>query len=75
MTLSIKGVPRDVADRLKERAARNHRSLQGELMTILEDATRTVTVDDLAAFATRIGLRTPSDAAAIVRRDRDARRR
>ena len=44
-------------------------------MTILEDATRTVTVDDLAAFATRIGLRTPSDAGAIVRRDRDARRR
>jgi plasmid stability protein len=29
MTLSIKNVPDELAQRLKERAARNHRSLQG----------------------------------------------
>ncbi len=36
VTLSIKNVPEELAQRLKERAARNHRSLQGELMAILE---------------------------------------
>ena len=36
--LSVKDVPEDLAERLRERAARNHRSLQGELMAILEQA-------------------------------------
>ena len=35
---SIKQVPDDVAERLRERASRNHRSLQGELRAILEEA-------------------------------------
>jgi plasmid stability protein len=37
-TLSIKSVPEDLAETLRQRAARNHRSLQGELMAILEAA-------------------------------------
>lgn len=36
--LSIKDVPEDWAETLRQRAARNHRSLQGELMAILERA-------------------------------------
>lgn len=36
--LSIKRVPDDLAERLRARAARNHRSLQGELMAILEQS-------------------------------------
>lgn len=36
--LSIKNVPDGLARRLKERAQRNHRSLQGELMAIIEQA-------------------------------------
>jgi hypothetical protein len=36
--LSIKGVPDELAERLRQRAARNHRSLQGELMAIIEQA-------------------------------------
>ncbi len=36
--LSIKNVPETLAARLRERATRNHRSLQGELMAILESA-------------------------------------
>jgi plasmid stability protein len=36
--LSVKDVPEDLAERLRQRAARNHRSLQGELMAILEQA-------------------------------------
>jgi plasmid stability protein len=36
--LSIKSVPEELAESLRQRAARNHRSLQGELMAILEEA-------------------------------------
>ena len=38
VNLSIKDVPEDLAERLRQRAARNHRSLQGELMAIVEQA-------------------------------------
>jgi hypothetical protein len=40
VNLSIKGVPADWAERLRQRAARNHRSLQGELMALVEAAVR-----------------------------------
>jgi len=38
INLSIKNVPEPLADRLRSRAERNHRSLQGELMAIIENA-------------------------------------
>ena len=75
VTLSVKQVPRDVARRLKARAARNHRSLQGELLAILSDASRVTTVTDLAALVRRLQLDTPSESAFMVREDRDGRRR
>lgn len=37
-TLSIKGVPPTLHEQLKQRAQQNHRSLNGELLTILEQA-------------------------------------
>lgn len=36
--LSIKDVPEELAEALRQRAARNHRSLQGELMAIIHEA-------------------------------------
>lgn len=39
-TLSIKEVPEVWAEALRRRAANNHRSLQGELMAIIEQAAR-----------------------------------
>ena len=36
--ISIKDVPEQWAETLRQRAARNHRSLQGELMAIIERA-------------------------------------
>ena len=36
VNLSIKGVSDATAERLRQRAERNHRSLQGELMAIIE---------------------------------------
>ena len=38
VNLSIKAVPDVLAQRLRERAERNHRSLQGELMALIERA-------------------------------------
>ena len=75
VNLSIKNAPEDVVQRLRERAARNHRSLQGELMAIIEEAVeprRYMTVDDLVAEARRLGMRSPNESAAIVRADRDS---
>lgn len=37
-TISIKDVPEQWAQALRQRAARNHRSLQGELMSLIERA-------------------------------------
>lgn len=48
-TLTIKDVPEPLAEHLRQRAARNHRSLQGELMSIIEQAAQ---ADDLAAATT-----------------------
>jgi antitoxin FitA len=38
VNLSVKNVPEDVAELLRQRAARNRRSLQRELLSILEMA-------------------------------------
>lgn len=38
VNLSVKNVPEALAAKLRERAERNHRSLQGELVAILEAA-------------------------------------
>ena len=48
--ISIKDVPDQWAETLRQRAARNHRSLQGELMAIIEHA-----VHETAQSATEFG--------------------
>jgi plasmid stability protein len=76
VNLSIKNAPDAIVAKLRRRAAKHHRSLQGELMSILEEAVRkpvTLTVDDVLAENRRLGLRTPSESAAMIRADRDGR--
>ncbi|HEY2618409.1 MAG TPA: hypothetical protein VGI78_13805 [Acetobacteraceae bacterium] len=79
VTLSVKNVPDDLARRLKERAARNHRSLQGELMAILESvvtATPVSRIDEIHARVQASGVRTPrGESARMIRQDRDDPRR
>ena len=76
VTLSVKGVPADLAKRLKDRAARNHRSLQGELMAILEHAGHAITFDDLARLSKKLGLKGVSgESTRMIREDRDDPRR
>ena len=48
VNLSIKGVPESIAARLRERAERNHRSLQGELMALIERAAAEAVAPDAA---------------------------
>jgi len=76
VNLSIKNAPDEIVERLRERAERHHRSLQGELLAIIEEAVRTeraITPATLLAEARRLGLQTPEEAAAIIRADRDGR--
>jgi plasmid stability protein len=76
VNLSIKNAPDHVVQRLRERAERNHRSLQGELMAIIEAAVREdrpAIPAEILADVRRLGLKTPSEAAALVRADRDGR--
>lgn len=75
VTLSVKNVPKDLARRLRTRATRNHRSLQGELLAILAAAADSTSVHDLVTLARRLGLSSASESAAMVREDRDGHRR
>ena len=74
MDLSIKGVPEDQASRLRERARANRRSLQGELRAVIDEATgtpRLLTVDEVVAKVSSLGLVRRDQAARLVREDRD----
>jgi antitoxin FitA len=78
VTLSIKNAPDDVVARLKLRAERNHRSLQGELLAIITAAASQPEPLKLDALEVLAGVRaklppSPNEAAAIVRRMRDER--
>ncbi len=75
VNLSIKNVPDELVERLRERAKRHHRSLQGELMAILEEALnpRRLTVEEAYKKIRALGLTTGDETALLVREDRDAR--
>lgn len=75
---SIKNVPADLAADLRLAAARNHRSIQGELMAMLEErlrGSRQLTLAQAAAKLRRLGVSSEGRSADIVRelRDHDAR--
>ena len=78
VSLSIKNVPDDLAEELRRRATRHHRSLQGELLAILEETVKKERLLSPAEFLTAVraaGLKTPAEAESLVREDRDARSR
>ena len=75
VNLSIKNVPDDIADLLRGRATENHRSLQGELMAILEAAVKArhrLTPAEVLAEVRKLSLRTPPESVTFVRQARDA---
>lgn len=74
--LSIKNAPDEIVRRLKERAERHHRSLQGELLSILEEAVSQetfLTPDEVLRKVSALKLSTPSESSQMVRADRDSR--
>jgi plasmid stability protein len=76
VNLSIKNAPDDVVQRLKERAVKHHRSLSGEVLSILEEATRPprkLTIEEASRKIRSLGLHSPSEAVQLIREDRDSR--
>ena len=75
INLSVKNVPDEIAEKLRERAKRNHRSLQGEILALLEEAAlpRKLTIEEAHARIRELGVKTRSDSVQIVRKMRDER--
>ena len=75
MNLSIKNVPEVLAEQLRLRARRNHRSLQGELLNILEQTVspQRLTLESALRQINGLDFETGDDALEMVREDRDGR--
>lgn len=77
VSLSIKNVPDKLAKRLRKQAALHHRSVQGELLAILENALGRpmgpLTPVEVYRRIQKLGFHTPDEATAMIREDRDAR--
>jgi plasmid stability protein len=75
VSLSIKNVPGPLVEKLRARAKDNHRSLQGELLVILEEALqqRRLSADEVHRVVVASGLQTPAESLEIIRAERDAR--
>jgi len=80
--LSIKDVPAQELEQLRARAKRHHRSLQGELRTILSEALappeqrspqHRLSFDQVLAELRKIPLQMPRESARMIREDRDGR--
>jgi antitoxin FitA len=73
--LLVRDLDPAVVARLKEQARQNHRSLQGEVKAILEQAAATATRDEALAmidkWQRRWGDRVFSDSTQLIREDRD----
>jgi hypothetical protein len=74
VTLRVENVPEEVAALLEERARKSRRSLQGELLRILEKAVGEedrLTPGQVLEKVRLLNLKTPAESAAFVRQDRD----
>lgn len=75
-SLTIRNIPAPVLARLRSRAAANRRSMQGEVLAILEGAAAEGPVLSARGALERIRslkLSTPSESVAMLRADRDGR--
>jgi len=72
--VSVKNVPDEIMEKLRQRAKRHHRSLQGELLTILEEATGHTqhSVDQAESQLKSLDLITGSESTTWIRELRDA---
>jgi len=78
VSLSIKKVPDHIAEQLRSRAVKHHRSLQGELLAILEESVASeqiLTPSELLVAVRKSGLKTGEESAKLIRKERDVRSR
>ncbi len=70
----MKYVPAEMLTQLKAQAKKNHRSLQGELMIVLERAVRFTrpSLEEVHLRITELGLTSGPESVEIIREDRDA---
>jgi plasmid stability protein len=75
VSLSIKNVPEEVAAQLRERAKRHHRSMQGELLAILEEAAEPgkLTLAQAEQRLRALNFQTGDESTTWIRELRDAR--
>ena len=76
INLSIKNVPDHIVNQLRQRARKHHRSLQGELLSIIEESVvhnTSLTAQEAWEEIQRSGLNTPRESVAMIRQDRDGR--
>jgi plasmid stability protein len=75
VNLSIKRVPDRLVAQLRRRVAAHHRSLQGELLNVLEEAVspKRRTISEVRAELLRLGVKTDDDSSGIIRKERDGR--
>jgi plasmid stability protein len=73
-SLSIKNIPEEMMARLRERARGHHRSLQGELIAILEEAAAptTISLDRVRLRVKELGISTGDESTTWIRELRDA---
>jgi antitoxin FitA len=74
INVSIKNVPDDLIEELRKRAKRHHRSLQGELMVILEEAAgpASLTLNEAEDRLNSMKFTTNDESAAWIRELRNA---
>ena len=75
VNLSIKNVPEELVAQLRDRAKKHHRSLQGELLAILEDNVppRRLSVEEAYQRVKALGFSTGDDSTRWIRELRDSR--
>ena len=74
-SLTVKNIPEEMLVILRERAKRHHRSLQGELILILEEAIAPskLSLDQAQRRVEELGISTRDDSTRWIRELRDAR--
>jgi len=75
VTFSIKDVPEELAEALRERARLHHRSLQGEMLAMIEAhvGARPFQARALWSRVRKLEISSPDESVRMVREDRDRR--
>jgi antitoxin FitA len=75
INVSVKNVPDEVIEQIRKKAKLHHRSLQGELMAILEEAAGSTkfSLDEAETRLDTLSFRTGDDSTGWIRELRDAR--